>query len=414
MRFSTFPLELFALVVASVALVASGAMLFAQETTGGLQGTVKDASGAVVIGAHVEVTATNLVGTKSLNTDSAATIVSRTCHPATYTMAVTAKGFKSVKREGLVLEVGHLPTVDIILRSRQRLRGRRGQRRRSIDRLTTETTQTNITQDVVQDVPHGRSFQSVIQFAPSARNEPLEGSTATNGTGGNAPGSTTNGGAFGYSVGGASDAENSYLVEGQQTANLIGGYSHTNVPFDFIQEVQIKSSGVEAEHGGALGGVVNVIMKKGRTTITVRCSCNSKTTPWTDRRMRTRDTIRINLSAPGDPRTGGTVRSTAAILIRPQNYQPVRANTAIFPWLHFRRSDLEGQDFRLCRHLTPSGMTRNELQLNMPVSQLLALAFFPSAANQQTYYTTARVDAAVSQKVRLFGSWLYQYQRRTA
>src|SRR4029077_9797631 len=80
---------------------------------------------------------------------------------------------------------------------------------------------------------------------------------------GNAPGSTTNGSDHGFSVAGGSDAENSYLVEGQETANLIGGYSHTNVPFDFIQEVQIKTSGIEAEHGGALGGVVNVVMKKG-------------------------------------------------------------------------------------------------------------------------------------------------------
>ena len=32
---------------------------------------------------------------------------------------------------------------------------------------------------------------------------------------------------------------------------------------DFIQEVQMKTSGVEAEYGGALGGVVNVIMDKG-------------------------------------------------------------------------------------------------------------------------------------------------------
>jgi len=52
-------------------------------------------------------------------------------------------------------------------------------------------------------------------------------------------------------------------VEGQETANLIGGYSHTNVPMDFIEEVQIKSSGIESEYGGALGGVVNVIMQKG-------------------------------------------------------------------------------------------------------------------------------------------------------
>ena len=76
-------------------------------------------------------------------------------------------------------------------------------------------------------------------------------------------GSTANGGDHGFSVAGGSDSENSYLVEGQETANLIGGYSHTSVPFDFIQEVEIKNSGIQAEHGGALGGVVNVIMKKG-------------------------------------------------------------------------------------------------------------------------------------------------------
>ncbi len=33
--------------------------------------------------------------------------------------------------------------------------------------------------------------------------------------------------------------------------------------------------------------------------------------------------------------------------------------------------------------------------------------------NQQTYYTSARLDAAVSKKIRLFASWLYQYQRET-
>ena len=41
------------------------------------------------------------------------------------------------------------------------------------------------------------------------------------------------------------------------------GFSNANVPFQFIQEVQVKTSGIEAEHGGALGGVVNVVMKKG-------------------------------------------------------------------------------------------------------------------------------------------------------
>ena len=40
-------------------------------------------------------------------------------------------------------------------------------------------------------------------------------------------------------------------------------------------------------------------------------------------------------------------------------------------------------------------------------------ATVPFSRNQQTYYTTARVDAVVTQKIRVFGSWLYQYQRET-
>jgi hypothetical protein len=127
-------------------------------------------------------------------------------------------------------------------------------------RNAKNVTTTNVTQDVIGNIPHGRSFQSVIQFAPAARNEPLMGNTTQggypgNGTGGSAPG--------GFSVAGGSDSENSYLVEGQETANLIGGYSRTTVPFDFIEEVEIKNSRIQAEHGGALGGVVNVIQKKG-------------------------------------------------------------------------------------------------------------------------------------------------------
>ncbi len=117
------------------------------------------------------------------------------------------------------------------------------------------------------NVPHGRSFQSMIQFAPSARNEPLWVQPVSVGTGGSLPGSSGNGLSVGYSIGGAADSENSYLVEGQDTENIIGGYSKANVPYQFIEEVQIKTSGIEAEHGGALGGVANVIMKKGSNNL---------------------------------------------------------------------------------------------------------------------------------------------------
>jgi hypothetical protein len=119
--------------------------------------------------------------------------------------------------------------------------------------VTTNVNLTNLSADVLTDVPHGYTFQSVVQFAPMARNEPLAGTTG-GGTGGGLPGSSGNGLGYGFSIGGAADSESSYLVEGQDTENNSGGYSKANVPFDFIQEVQVKSSGIEAEHGGALGG----------------------------------------------------------------------------------------------------------------------------------------------------------------
>src|SRR5713226_1632679 len=87
----------------------------AQETTGGLQGTVKDPSGAVVPNAKVVVTGTSLVGSKEIETDASGYYRFANLPPGTYAVTVTAKGFKTVKRDGLNLEVGHLPSVDIAL-----------------------------------------------------------------------------------------------------------------------------------------------------------------------------------------------------------------------------------------------------------------------------------------------------------
>ena len=73
-------------------------------------------------------------------------------------MTVTAKGFKSVKRDGLDIEVGHLPTVDVTLEVGTNAEVLEVTGAAPLIDTTTETTQTNITHNVIQDVPHGRSF----------------------------------------------------------------------------------------------------------------------------------------------------------------------------------------------------------------------------------------------------------------
>jgi Carboxypeptidase regulatory-like domain len=391
-------------------VICSSLSVNAQETTGGIQGTVKDPSGAVVPNATISVTTPTLVGSKDLVTDAAGYYRFANLPPGNYTIVVKAQGFDTLKRENVVLEVGHLPTINLTLNVGAVNTVVEVKTEGPMIDETTTTTLTNIPEQALEDIPHGTSFQSVIQFAPSARNEPLMGNTMqSNGSGGSSPGSTTNGGAFGYSIGGGSDSENSYLVEGQETANIIGGYSHTNVPMDFIQEVQMKTSGVEAEYGGALGGVVNVIMQKG-------------TNSWHGSVFTSFQDEAMNGSLVGisryDPLSSGFAQSWGLQDPTYENYQPIRPHSSdLFPGATIggplfgifpKAPQLLKERIFFFAGFNPELNSFEEHVNYGPTNGGVT----PFSQNTQTYYSNARIDAEVTQKIRVFGSWLYQLQKQ--
>ena len=95
-----------------------------------------------------------------------------------------------------------------------------------------------------------------------------------------------------------------------------------------------------------------------------------------------------------------------------QNYQPVRPHTSdVFPGFTFGGPILKDKIFGFVGIQPGVERHRAQGQLSVPGSGFPDVGVVPFSRNQQTYYTTARVDAAVTQKVRVFGSWLYQYQR---
>jgi len=377
----------------------------AQETTGGLQGTVKDPSGAVVPHAQVVVTGATLVGKKEIETDSSGYYRFSNLPPGAYTITVTMKGFRTIKREGLILEVGHLPTVDLALEVGVTTEVVEVSSAAPAIDTATNTTVNNVTEDIIKYIPHGETFQSILQFSPMARNEPLMGGNVYNnfgGTGGCSPTGCSNGAANGYQVGGASDSENSYLVEGQSTNNLIGGYSHTNVPFDLIDEVEIKSSGIEAQYGGALGGVANVVMKKGGNSYhgSVVAQYNNDAMNGGNGSASTGPYARYN------PASNGTATSWGFMDPTYQQYNPTKDSTKDFlPGFTF------GGPIKKDRLWFFTGFNPEFTKLRRAVNENGSVLNFDQ--NSQTYYTSARLDAAVSKKIRLFGSWLYQYQRES-
>jgi hypothetical protein len=407
MRFRT-SMWLLALLAALLLVTAA----FAQETTAGLQGTIKDTSGAVVGGAHVVVSGSAMAGAKSLDSEGTGYYRFANLPPGVYTITVTAKGFKTVKREGVNLEVGHLPNLDITMEVGAAAEVVEVTSAAPVIDVTTNTNQTNLTTEDLDNTPHGYSFQSVIQYAPMARNEPLAGGMAGAGPGGNGgalPGSSGNGFSSGFSVGGAGDSENTYLVEGQDTENISGGASQANVPFQFIQEVQVKTSGIEAEHGGALGGVVNVVMKKGSNGYHGSFFATYEADPLDG---GPNGTLRY------DPLAGPSGGFDPAS----QTYIPKKDHFSIVqPGFTVGGPIVKDRLWFFFGFAPDYNSTRRVVNFNPAICQSVFGNACPSetlgnqvfTSDNQQYFATGRLDATLTQKVRLFASWLDQYTRET-
>src|SRR5437867_2173270 len=221
----------------------------AQETTGGIQGTVKDPQGAVIPGATVEVSSPALIGKKSATTDSGGFFHFEQLPPGIYSISVNATGFAPQTQGNLELRVGALPTVNLTMQVGGITAEVSVSAEAAVIDITQSKVQTNVTEEVLQNIPKLRSFQSVIPFAPGARQEPLQSARESR--------------MGGYQINGASDAENVYLIDGVNATDVQNGGVGKDFQTDFIQEVQIKSSSFEAECGGALGGVINAVPKRG-------------------------------------------------------------------------------------------------------------------------------------------------------
>jgi hypothetical protein len=352
---------------------------YAQETTAGVQGSVKDPSGATIPKASVEVAGPALIGTKKLETDTAGYYRFSNLPPGNYMITVTATGFRAAKQP-VELATGHLPTIDIRLEVGTSTETIEVSASSGLVDVSQSKVQTNVGEAALMNLPTlSLSYQSVIAFAPGARSEPLQG---------------------GYQINGASNSENAYLVEGQETASILNGASAANVPMDFIQEVQIKSSGFEAQYGGALGGVVNVIQKHGSnewhgSVFTYYSGDRANASPNPNQ-----------IRNPGFAANyNGNVRLDQPL----EYYYPVKDHSRVVdPGFTLGGSLIKD---RLWVFVSAAPDFNNLARtVNFSFNNVGARTFHDTI---NTYYALGRVDFLATQKIRLFGSWQYNYARGT-
>lgn len=364
--------------VAIFVLLCSATGAFGQETTAGVQGVVKDPTGATIPHAAVTAAGAALIGTKTAETDNGGYFRFANMPPGAYTITVSAQGFRTVKQT-VTLDVGRLPSLNIAMQVGAVTETVEVSAEGTAVDVTQSKVQTVISKTVLDNVPTGRSFQSVIQFAPGARTEPLQS---------------------GYQIDGASNSENSYLVEGQETAALQDGHSAANVPMDFIQEIQVKTSGFEAEFGGALGGVVNVIQKRGSNEFH-----GSLFTYYNADPLNAAPNPTIQRNPQISANAGGQKR-----LDQPEEvYQAVKDHYhTISPGFSLGFPILKNRLWGFASFAPEFNSTNRTVNFVAPAPVVGPRTF---SQDSTTYYSLGRLDYLATQKVRLYGSWSYSYNR---
>jgi hypothetical protein len=230
---------LFSVFMTLALLVAAAPGLLAQETTGAIEGVVRDSGGAVLPG--VTVTATGPVGTVTTVSDGEGRYRFPRLPSGQYTVRAALDGFAPASTT-VDLVVGSTATAPFELALAGVTETIEVSGAASAVDLRSPQTATSISRERIELIPRGRDFTDVVAQAAGAANESQAG---------------------GISIDGSSGAENRFIIDGIDTTSPQVGTNAVPMRAEFMEEVQVKSAGYAAEFGGSTGGVINAITRSG-------------------------------------------------------------------------------------------------------------------------------------------------------
>ena len=217
-----------------VCALAFATPALAQEQRGSLEGTIKDAQGAVLPGAVVEARSAALIGVRTETTDANGMYRFPALPPGTYQVTAALSGFQSAKSQIVQLSVGEVLRVDVTLALGGVTEAVQVTAESTVLDVASARTATTLSAKVIEGLPRGRTFNTLLQLAPGVRAETKSGTA----------------GVGGYQFDGTSGSENVFVVDGVDVSNIRNSSLGVQdaIPFEFVQELQIKSGGFEAEY----------------------------------------------------------------------------------------------------------------------------------------------------------------------
>ena len=233
-----------------VLALTAGACLLAgvavAQTTGRIIGAATDEQKGVLPGVTVEARGPALQGERTTTTDDRGDYRLTLLPPGQYEVTFTLQGFASETRTGVTVSLARDTTLDVVMRPAVEesvlVSGEV-----PLVNVSSAAVATNLTAFSIQTLPTGRNYSALVQVAPGTSSDASENNLAQNT----------------ITVYGSSGAENAYFIDGVNTTGMEYGFQGKELNFEFIQEIDVKTGGYEAEYGRSTGGIINVITKSG-------------------------------------------------------------------------------------------------------------------------------------------------------
>jgi hypothetical protein len=241
-----------------VALILSLAGLASAQVsnTGTISVVVTDSDGGRLPGVTVTATAPDTITKRVAVTDGQGVATLEALAPSTqYTVTVTLQGFRDQERQAILVRSGQTASISVSLQLAGVTEAVTVTAATPIVDTRSATTGQDITLQLTESLPTGRSYQSYLQLVPGVL--PDDQSSSGNPAARSGLNYSDIGGNVGIS------ADNVYYFDGINVTDPVSGTFGANLNTEIIQEQHVITGAIPAEYVGAPGLISNVITKSG-------------------------------------------------------------------------------------------------------------------------------------------------------
>jgi hypothetical protein len=226
------------------------------QTTGAIEGTVTDPSGAAISGAAVKTTNEGTRVVLKTRTNDAGRFVFENLPIGTYDVEVEQAGFKASGVTGIHLDATARVRRDFTLEIGSVQESIKVEASGSQVQTADGTVSAVITTEQINTaVVNGRNYARLAMLMPGAVYH--SGSDELSTAGLNAPGSPV-------SINGVNNKSSGWFIDGAYDMNVGNGEANQHIPvLDTLQEIQVQTSNYSARYGTTGGSVINAVTKSG-------------------------------------------------------------------------------------------------------------------------------------------------------